>query len=283
MLFKVLGADGKPLHGGTGDWPLPTVNRAGRWLQVAGNLACCVNGLHLTSDPLRWWRQRARVFVAEAKPLELHGDYSDKAAFRRVRLLYEVTADWPLLVMFPRIRAFLAASGNLSGANLSDADLRGADLSGANLSDADLSGANLSDAYLSDANLSDANLSGADLSGANLSGANLSDANLSDANLSGADLSGANLSDANLSGADLSDANLSGADLSGANLSDANLSGANLSGANLSGAYLSGADLSGANLSGAYRPTDVPDGWTVTASGVLVRNEEKEETDAPHC
>ena len=209
MLFKVLSADGKPLHGGTGDWPLPKGGKPGKWYAVDGKLACCERGLHLTSDPLRWWRSKARLFVAEAEPLELAGDGSDKAAFRRARLLYEVTDSWPLLCMFPRVRAFIAASAKSRD------------------------------------------------SGANLSGANLSWANLSWANLSGA--------------------YLSGADLSGANLSGADLSGANLSGAYLSGAYLSGADLSGADLSGAYRPTDVPKGWTATESGLLV----KKATDEP--
>jgi hypothetical protein len=104
---------------------------------------------------------------------------------------------------------------------------------------ADLSSANLSSADLSWANLSSANLSSANLSSANLSSANLSWANLSSANLSWANLSSADLSSANLSWADLSSANLSSADLSSANLSWANLSSANLSWANLSSANLS--------------------------------------------
>ena len=99
------------------------------------------------------------------------------------------------------------------------------------------------------------------------------------ADLSGADLSGADLSRANLSGADLSGANLSRADLSGANLSRADLSVADLSGAylsraNLSRADLSGADLSRADLSGAYgtESTTLPAGWTVNASGLVVKD-----------
>jgi len=191
MLFKVLDKNGNACHGGSGKWPLPKRGKPGEWLQVEGELSCCFNGLHLTSDPLRWWKPGARLFVAEADPLELHGDNSDKAAFRRVHLIDEVTRTWPLLVMFPRLRLFLLASGKLAK---SRADLIGADLSGANLS-----WANLSRANLSRADLIGADLSGANLSWANLSGANLSRANLSRANLSGANLSWANLSRANLS------------------------------------------------------------------------------------
>ncbi len=88
---------------------------------------------------------------------------------------------------------------------------------------------------------------------------------------SGADLSGADLSGADLSGANLSGAALYGANLSRANLSGANLSGAALYGANLSRANLYGADLSGAALYGAYRPDNVPSGWSACTDGRLVR------------
>ena len=96
---------------------------------------------------------------------------------------------------------------------------------------ADLSGADLRGAYLSGANLSGASLRGADLSGAYLRSADLSGAYLRSANLSGADLSGAYLRGANLRSADLR-----GADLRSANLRSADLSGAHLSGAHLGGA-----------------------------------------------
>ena len=54
----------------------------------------------------------------------------------------------------------------------------------------------------------------------------------------------------------------------------ADLSGADLSGANLSGANLYGADLYGANLSRAYgtESTTLPAGWTVNASGLVVKD-----------
>ena len=246
-LFKVL-VDGKSCHGGNADYP-----PIGEWTKPV-EPSCCSTGWHLTSDPLRWWKPKATLWLCEAET-PISGDGEDKAAFRRVRRIMEITHTWPYLPMFPRVRCFLAAAARSVD---KDADISYASLSGANLSRADLSGANLSGA-----NLSGANLSRANLSYANLSRASLSYADLSGADLSGADLSGANLSGANLSGANLSGADLSGADLSGADLSGANLSGANLSGANLSGADLSGADLSYANLSGAFRPEGGIDGYKV--------------------
>ena len=81
---------------------------------------------------------------------------------------------------------------------------------------ADLSGADLRGAYLSGANLSGASLRGADLSGAYLRSADLSGAYLRGANLRSADLRGADLRSANLRSADLSGAHLSGAHLGGA-------------------------------------------------------------------
>ena len=190
-LFKVL-VGGRSCHGGDLVYPA-----AGEWTDAVAGPRCCAAGYHLTSDPLRWWLPMAELWLAEGEG-PLAGDGSDKAAFARVRLVERVTREWPLLVMFPRVRAFLAASTR-SGDPA--ADIEWANLSGANLSGANLSRADLSRAYLSGADLSRANLSRA-----NLSWANLSWANLSWANLSGADLSWANLSWANLSGAELSGA-----------------------------------------------------------------------------
>lgn len=137
MLFKIL-VDGKSCNGGDAKYPDP-----GEWTETR-EPCCCNSGWHLTSDPLRWWMPRATLWLAEGET-PLHGDGSDKAAFARVRLLEQITTDWPYLVMFPRIRAFLAATRRslnpdcyLGWANLSGSDLSGAYLSGANLSGSDL-------------------------------------------------------------------------------------------------------------------------------------------------
>ncbi len=130
MLFKVL-VDGAPCHGGDGAYP-----PAGEWTEPR-TPNCCSSGYHLTSDPLRWWRPKAALWLAEGRgPLD--GDGTDKAAFESVQLVEEVTWEWPYLVMFPRVRAFLAASARSIDP---EADLSGADLSGADLSWAYLSGA----------------------------------------------------------------------------------------------------------------------------------------------
>lgn len=142
LLYKVLTDDGHPAHGGTGTWPLPKGKRPGAWHTVDGDLEICQNGLHLTSDPLKWWKPGARLYLAEA---DITGgmahDNSDKAAFGRVRLVQEITKEWPYLPLFARLRCFLAASERSRDGN--------ADISWAYLSRADLSRAYLSRAYLS--------------------------------------------------------------------------------------------------------------------------------------
>ena len=135
-LFKVL-VDGKSCHGGEAEYPPP-----GEWTEER-TASCCNSGWHLTSDPLRWWKPKAELWLADGR-FPLNGDGTEKAAFTSVRLIEHVTPEWPYLVVFPRIRCFLAAS-----ARSQDKD---ADIAWANLSWADLSGA-----YLSWANLSGAN------------------------------------------------------------------------------------------------------------------------------
>ena len=140
LLFKVL-VDGKPCHGGDGEYPPP-----GKWTPKR-EPHICESGYHLTSDPLRWWIPKAELWLAEGDG-PLNGDGSDKAAFERVRLVEQITKDWPLLVMFPRLRAFLAASAR---SKEKDASIKWANLSWANLSGANLSGANLYGAIATEA------------------------------------------------------------------------------------------------------------------------------------
>ena len=218
MLFKVLTREGKGTHQNF-DYPLPTAKRPGKWTEPV-NPKTCVSGYHIVHRVTPWLPSDLfDIYTAEGR-----GGIDcavDKVAFESIRLLEKVTPEWPLLPLYPEVRAALMKCWKMENPKATK--------------------------WPTWANLSRANLSRADLSGANLSRADLSWANLSRAYLSGAYLSRANLSRANLSGADLSGAYLSGADLAGANLSRAYLSGAYLS-----GAYLSGANLSGADLSGAY-------------------------------
>ncbi len=242
VLFKITGADGGPVHGGTGTYP-----PLGRWTQDVQPCVCRA-GWHLVADPLPWWRPAARLWLAEGDG-QMDGD-GDKGAFARMRLVEEVTREWPYLPLYERVRCFIAASERSSDAA---ADIRWARLAGANLALADLTGANLTGADLAEANLS----------GANLARANLAGADLMWANLTGADLAGANLSGANLMWANLAEAALARANLAGADLAEANLSGANLARANLSEAR-----LADANLTGAYRH-QAPAGWLVDGAGRL--------------
>jgi hypothetical protein len=270
VLFKITDADGHATSGGTPTfaYPLPG-KRPGEWTPAVEKPVACSRGYHLTTHPLNYGGlcEGSRIFLAEHRgAVHVKGD---KAAFESVRLVAEVTPEWPLLPMCPEALACLMTRWRRENGPDAQwpawADLSGADLYGANLYGADLSGA-----YLSRANLYGADLSRTDLSGANLSRTDLSGAYLSRANLYRTDLSGAYLSRANLYGADLSGADLSRANLYGTDLSGANLYGTDLSGANLSRADLSGADLSGANLSGAYGDYTLPKAYKVGPDGFVV-------------
>ncbi|HUX30180.1 MAG TPA: hypothetical protein VMV78_06085, partial [Thiobacillus sp.] len=50
-LFKVLGDDGRPCHGGTGRWRLPHDGKPGDWMPpIEGDLVPCENGYHLCRE-----------------------------------------------------------------------------------------------------------------------------------------------------------------------------------------------------------------------------------------
>jgi hypothetical protein len=95
--YKVTGKNGESLHGGDLTWSLPTEENGvwtpGAWAEVEGEIVVCSNGLHLTTEPSKWYRTGCRLFVAEGE-----GDCDaeeDKIAFRRARLLREVPhPDW---------------------------------------------------------------------------------------------------------------------------------------------------------------------------------------------
>lgn len=91
--YKVLGPDGASAHGGSLAWSLPTRDEDGAWTpgewhEVAGAIALCRNGLHLTADPMQWPIVGMRVFAAEAAGDSATGA-DDKSAHRRARLLKE--------------------------------------------------------------------------------------------------------------------------------------------------------------------------------------------------
>jgi len=138
QLFKILDNEGKSCNGGSLQWSLPTKGDDGEWTpgewhKMLGPIARCSVGFHLVParNVFAWLGSRdRRIFLAE-------GDGacdvdSGKAAFTHARLLVEITSDWPLLPMYPVLRAALwavRAIPDLSGADLLGANLLGADLS----------------------------------------------------------------------------------------------------------------------------------------------------------
>lgn len=88
-LYKVLGPDGCSIHGGDLKWSFPTKRGRGhtpeKWHSVTGDVACCDNGLHLTTKPLAWYKRDCQVFEAEGEGSS--DTRGDKTAFQRARLL----------------------------------------------------------------------------------------------------------------------------------------------------------------------------------------------------
>lgn len=96
-LYKILGDNGRPYHGGSGAWPLPTGDGPGEWLEVEGELVPCRNGLHLCrAGDVPFWAG-PRLYEAEHDgELVEHGSDSardSKVVVRRARLTREVP-DW---------------------------------------------------------------------------------------------------------------------------------------------------------------------------------------------
>ncbi len=68
-LYKITSAGGRPLHGGTGRWPLPGNESPGRWRRVKGPLEPCSRGLHLLRlDDLSWWAALGVLWEAQVEP-----------------------------------------------------------------------------------------------------------------------------------------------------------------------------------------------------------------------
>ncbi len=94
-VFKVLGASGEAIHGGSGTWLLPQGDEPGGWMPtIKGRLKACELGYHLTPKPSDFYIPGSRVFEAEWQgdvddnQLEMAG--SPKIAVRECRLLREV-------------------------------------------------------------------------------------------------------------------------------------------------------------------------------------------------
>ncbi len=87
--YKVLSSDGRPIHGGSGQWSLPVDGRPGDWMPTLDRVRVCDVGYHLTTSPPSWLRPGCRVFLAEGRGAsESEGG---KTAYASARLLREVT------------------------------------------------------------------------------------------------------------------------------------------------------------------------------------------------
>ena len=99
-LYKVL-VDGKSCHGGTMEWSLPQGDAPGEWHRYDGALKICERGIHLTRNPMAWYKHRARIFEAEADGIaEWQGD---KCVAQAARLIREVEAP----ALWARIEKFV--------------------------------------------------------------------------------------------------------------------------------------------------------------------------------
>lgn len=96
IAYKVL-KGGQSCHGGRLTWSLPT-SIPGEWHEVNGVLSLCQRGLHVTTEPGRWWVDGCEVFLAEYEGVQAPADDRErelaeskaKILARRVRLIRRV-------------------------------------------------------------------------------------------------------------------------------------------------------------------------------------------------
>jgi hypothetical protein len=90
-LYKVLGAHGHSIHGGTANWFLPSEEEPGVWMPPAAGAICCVCGYHLVElrTLAQWLRADCTIYAAEGRG-ENDADGTGKTAFSQARLLRRV-------------------------------------------------------------------------------------------------------------------------------------------------------------------------------------------------
>jgi hypothetical protein len=143
-LFKITNLAGGSTYGHGFTYPLPRGKRPGSWTPAVERVAACVRGYHLTAAPVQWWNgDCTRLWVAEGRGKMAPTPDGRKVAYESVRLLEEVTLEWPLLPLYPELRVLLAVMWQRTHKDnpKDQANLAGADLAGANLARADLAGA----------------------------------------------------------------------------------------------------------------------------------------------
>ena len=90
--YKVL-VNGKSCHGGDLTWSLPDGDKPGDWHEVAGKIVICENGLHVTTNPVHWWKDGCTVYEVEIDG-EIGGRNDEKAKIvvPKVRLIRVVNS-----------------------------------------------------------------------------------------------------------------------------------------------------------------------------------------------
>ncbi|MCR4340896.1 MAG: hypothetical protein NUW01_13535, partial [Gemmatimonadaceae bacterium] len=88
-LYKVLGKNGEPIHGGTGKWNLPSHGRPGKWMPVVNDIKACERGYHVVNDrQLIGWLE-ATIYEVEVRGERI--DQDDKSCVSEARLVRKVT------------------------------------------------------------------------------------------------------------------------------------------------------------------------------------------------
>lgn len=89
-LYKIVGLEGEPLHGGTGKWTLPKGKHPSKWMPKIENVEACRRGYHLIpAKAIVEWLPRAphTGYLCEAEGYGASDKNGDKIAFAEARLL----------------------------------------------------------------------------------------------------------------------------------------------------------------------------------------------------
>jgi len=91
-LYKVTGANGESIHGGSLTWSLPKDGKPGAWAEVTGEIRACERGLHLVGAKhlLEWVKSGCRIFEVEAEGVIGDAETQTKVVASRVRLVREI-------------------------------------------------------------------------------------------------------------------------------------------------------------------------------------------------
>ena len=86
--YKVLGKNGFPCHGGSGQWNLPKNGKPGKWMPKIENISSCVRGYHLceAGDLIEWLNEE--IYEAEGRGKSVRD--GNKTVFEQARLIRKI-------------------------------------------------------------------------------------------------------------------------------------------------------------------------------------------------